>query len=235
MLKWIFLFSFPLFCDDFGGLAHQNRGCPLNSICSKEMGLKKALWDELLKNLPKDKILAVSKLEEFRKTSGVLLPVWTISTLQEEPDLIKWNSPCPQHQNPDNKLFQAEVFASDFSTLDKRRFLKEDALLKEADNSIISYKIPNKELPLFLNGKEMVFSMAFDGTYFYLGVDPSGKIRVLNSENLNYSTMDIDCPKDLVSKFDQFSKDLYSGYFCKNIYNSALKKYQTLLFGLTCI
>lgn len=235
MLKWILFFSLPLFGDDFGGLAHKNKGCPLNSICGQEMGLKKAQWDETLKSLPKETTLAAKKLEEFRKKNGLLLPVWTISNTQEEKDLIKWNSPCPQHQNPENNLFQAEVFAPNFASLDKNRFLEEEAFLLEENNKITPYKIPNKELPLFLIGKEMIFSMASEGVYFYLGVDPAGNIRVIDTKNTEFTPTDMECPKELISKIDQLSKGLYSGHFCKNIYNSSLKKYQTLLFGLTCV
>lgn len=235
MLKWILLFSLPLFADDFGGLAHENKGCPLNSICGTEMGVKKALWDDILKTLPKDNHLAVKTLEDFRKKNGLLLPVWTISNTLEEKDIIKWNSPCPQHQNPDNNFFQAEVFAPDFSSLDNKRFTQEEALLLEENNTIVSYRIPSKELPLFLNGKEMIFSMTSEGVYFYVAIDPSGKIRVIDTKNTEFNPLDIECPKELASKIDQLSKGLYSGHFCKNVYNFALKKYQPLLFGLTCV
>ncbi len=235
MFKWILFFSLPLFCDDFGGLGHKYQGCPLNSICAPEMGVKKKSWDEMFKTLPKDKKLAVKTLEDFRKKNGILLPVWTISSPDEEKDLIKWNSPCPQHQNPENKFFQAEVFTSNFSSLDNNRFLEEEALLLNENNSIISYKIPSKELPLYLNGEEMIFSMTSEGAYYYLGVDPTGQVRVLDTQNTEFSPTDAECPKDLITKFEQLSKGLYSGHFCRNIYNSSLKKYQTLLFGLTCV
>jgi hypothetical protein len=228
-------FTFSIFADDFGGLGHPNKGCPFNSICGKEMGIKKAAWDDLLKNLPKDKTSAVLKMEKFRKKNGLLIPIWMISNFQEENDLIKWSSPCPQHHKDENKFFQAEVFVSDFNQLDNKRFIEEVALLLNEDNSIITYKIPNKEIPLHLYGQEMIFSMTSEGVYYYLGVNPSGKIRTLDIKPLDFGPSDIDCPVILTNSFNQLPKGLYSGHFCKNIYNSIKKKYQTLLFGLTCV
>jgi hypothetical protein len=235
MFKLLIILSLSLIADDFGGFGHPNKGCPFNSICGKEMGLKKYQWDELLKSLPKEKSHAVKKLDNFRKKNGILVPVWTVSNPQEESDLIKWHSPCPQHQKEDNKYFQAEVFTSNFSKLDKNRFIEEEALLLKEDNSIVSYKIPNKELPLYLIGQEMIFSMTSEGTYYYLGVNPSGNLRVIDSSPMDFSVQDAECPKILINQFDQLTNGLYSGHFCKNIYNSLLKKYQTLLFGLTCV
>ncbi len=235
MIKLFLIFSFCLLADDFGGFGHPNKGCPLNSICGKEMGQRKAIWDDFLKNLPKDKKIAANKLDEFRKNNGILIPIWTVSNTLEENDLIKWSSPCPQHQKEDNKFFQAEVFTSDISKLDGKRFVEEVALLLNEDNSILSYKIPNKEVPIYLNGKEMIFTMTSEGYYYHLGVNPSGKLRVFDAKPSDFSPNEVECPKTLINQFNQIKNDLFSGHFCRSVYNSATNKYQTLLFGLTCV
>lgn len=223
-----------LWSDDFNGLAHHNRGCPINSICGKMMGEKKARWDDFLIHLPKNAKKATKLLEFYRKKNGILLPIWSISDNSEEQDLIKWNSPCPNHPKNDRQLYLSAAFITDFSLLDNSRFISEIALLLK-DHSVVTYPIPNREIPLYIEGKDMIFSISSEGSYFHIAIGPSGKIRVVSPAKTDYSFEDTQCPSILSNKFTQLNQGLYQGSFCRKIYNTLSKNYQVILFGLTCV
>jgi hypothetical protein len=80
-----------------------------------------------------------------------------------------------------------------------------------------------------------VFTQNYDGVYFRVAVSPSGHLRIFPDTAGPFETTDTTCPNELVREFKKLNKGLYSGHFCKNIYNVTLKKFQTLLLGLTCV
>lgn len=229
-----------------------NQECPENAICSKEMGQKRKRWLTFLKKIELEKTPSskAKKIEQYRKREGIPLGIWMKAkakgkgkgkTRGKEVDVISWDSFCPRHQREGQELYIGEVFAKDFKTLTPSTFLVVDSAykLKRTGNGVARYPIPRGETPSHISGTKLVFAQEYEGHYYFLKTGPQGATQVvlppsLSSQNLKESR-EIDCPKRLSGHFKKSKNHpLYQGHFCKAIWNTELKVYETMLFPWPC-
>ena len=74
---------------------HENPGCPLNSICHREMGKKRLKWRQELEHFKGDQ---GKLLEKIRQDQGIPFKVWAKSLDETDKNIIRWDSPCRNHR-----------------------------------------------------------------------------------------------------------------------------------------
>ena len=229
----LFFLLFPLLvmAETKIDLEHQNPGCPLNSICHMEMGKKRLKWREELEHFKGDQ---AKLLEKIRQEFGIPFKVWAKSLDETDKNIIRWDSPCRNHHKRDDKIYVAEVFTKNLNELNSPKIIGEKAFILK-NKQILSYPIPRKEYPLYMEGPDLIFSLFYDGIYFDLKISPEGGLSFLKTPLKKHVLEDITCPKQLINHFDKFNTDnFYIGYFCSAIYDTKSAQYRPLLVGLSC-
>ena len=210
---------------------HENPGCPLNSICHREMGKKRLKWRQELEHFKGDQ---GKLLEKIKQEQGIPFKVWAKSLDETDKNIIRWDSPCRNHHKREEKVYLAEVFTKNLKELNSPKIIGEKAFIL-SNNGILSYPIPRKEYPLYMEGPDLIFSLYYDGIYFDLKISPEGELGFLEKPIKKHELEDITCPKELINHFDKFNTDnFYIGYFCRAIYNTKSGQYRPLLVGLSC-
>lgn len=212
----------------------KNPGCPLNADCTKEQGLKRKLWSELLRSNPSD-----LSLSHYVKTHGT--PIKAFITNEElKTDFVLWNSQCSEHNQKDNTVFIGETFTKNLnkSFLQVGVYLPKVILLNKDNQKIKFIEIPISQgtFPSYSEGSSLYSNMDFDGFYYGLVTHENGSIKVRNAESFNKFPQPIDCPddfKDLIEK--QKNSDKMTIYHsCRNIWDKKLQTYRAALFSHFC-
>ncbi|TDJ08831.1 MAG: hypothetical protein E2O68_01360 [Deltaproteobacteria bacterium] len=210
---------------------HENPGCPINSVCYTNMGKKRLKWREEFEHFKGNQ---AKLLEKIRQDLGIPFKVWAKSLDETDKDIIRWDSPCRNHHKRDDKIYLAEVFTKDLKELNSPKIISEQAFIIK-NNKILSYPIPRKEYPIYMDGPDLIFSLFYDGVYFDLKISPGGALGFLESPAKKLELEDIACPKELTEHFAKFNTDgFYIGYFCRAIYDTKGRTFHPLLIGLSC-
>lgn len=224
-------------------LDHPFKGCPTNSLCSKEMGSRRMKWLKAIRS-PKPQVA-----EAFRKAYGMPLKIWTRDKVLKDPALITWDSFCSKHNpkpssegliNTDQKIYISEIFAKNLSHVgplykEPSQIMMNRLYLLE-DKKVVSYLIPRSEAPLFIDKKKLYFTIEEEGSYFGLTISPSGSLKVIATSLPKNFPDEIKCPEALAKAFQEGIKNqkLYEGYFCKALWDRSKKTYTTMAIGWSC-
>jgi hypothetical protein len=224
-------------------LDHPFKGCPTNSLCSETMGSKRKGWLKAIRS-PKPSVA-----NTFLKTHGMPVKIWSRDKVLKDPALITWDSFCSKHNpkpssegliNTDQKIYISEIFAKNLSSIEK--LYKEDSqimmnrLYLLDKKKVVSYLIPRSEAPLFIDNKDLYFTIEEEGSYFGLTISPSGSLKVIATSLPKNFPDEIKCPEALSKAFQAgiTNKELYEGYFCKALWDRSKKAYTTVAIGWSC-
>jgi hypothetical protein len=231
-MKFLLLILTPLLLSNKPQF-HKNPGCPMNSICSKAMGLKNRQWQALRDSLKKDFKDQTKALKQFQKKVGVPFKLWAMAQRDEIPDMIKWDSPCKNHQG-NSKIYQGHIFAKNLKNISPH-FIIEQALVLKGDK-VISYPIPLKEHPLYLEGENLTFSLYYEGIYYYLATSPNGDLFHPENYFQDVPLRSVKCPDLLVNHFRQKNKNhFYTTYLCYQIKEVKQNTSFPILVGISCL
>lgn len=218
------------FSQDYSIVDHSILGCPTNSICNKELGEKNLKWNIVLQS-KKNKIL--TKMKTFNRSFGLPVKVWAT---KESPLAIQWDSRCQNHRIPNPKILESVIFVKHLDELNKNRDFYTPKVLVLRNKKIIVYPTMANETPLFIKNNKLAFNREQSGNYFSMLVSKQGKITTSTPIRTNNLPQEVACSKELVSAFKTVNRPekLYKSHYCKALWNSKRKKYETVIFGWSC-
>ena len=178
-------------------------GCPDNALCSKEAGLLRQNWKQLLMQNPKHP-KGLSRLEAFRRTKGIPLDVW--SPKGKKPPLgTHYDSPCS-----DSPWMLSEIFAPTLGRLPSMALPRRGYLLRGKD-AIQAWLLPRGDVPLYEKQQRLYYNRNFEGEYYGISIGSGGDVRMEKVQkplNPYDFPKTVACPQKLL---DHFAKKNHSG------------------------
>lgn len=207
---------------------HAYEGCPTNSECTKELGIKRKSWSDLLQ-----KHSSLSDLKALTQKYGHPFKVWFEPKKVDNSKLISWNSPCDIHNKEEQIIRTGEYFLkSHLKTSEAILFHK---VYFEKGNEVIEYIIPRDESPLYKDGNDLIFLLEEKGRFYGLKVTAQNDFSLIKSPATKVFSETVSCPKKLSDYFKKnASKELYSFFNCKALWNVKTKKLETFIVGKAC-
>lgn len=225
--------SQPLGIESFKDIEHKNKGCPINSECSKDSGKLMAAWDKIFIHESSQKRLEL--MREFRKENGLPFEFLAKKEVKEKFDPILFNSRCKHHnpKNPHNNTYQGIMFF--------KKIPLEDGLLKfdkivlfEKDKKRI-YIVPYQDRPHFMKDDRLFFLKDYDDYFYQISLTDKGNYNI---ENLNISVFskadskkvkEVPCPENKEDKPDR-----YSSTYCQQIWDMDTNEMKTIQVFWSC-
>lgn len=213
--------------DSFEKFKHEIKGCPENSICTKEFGKK---YLSFQKNLKKKKF-------ESLKNSGIPLEVWGQNLKNPSKDYVYWESRCEHHRNSKNKIYSVEILAKSFSDLKKHSALSSRLIGTYLNDQAIIYPIVQKSIPFLSKGGNIYLTQERDGYYYTLSISPGGSFSILPNFESDKFAQRVNCSKKLIALYhNRIQKnETYQTYKCYNVWNADLKADQEFIVGQACL
>lgn len=216
-------------------LAHENEGCPENSICSKSAGLVMKRWDLFLKSL-KSSARPAPKIEAYRKKRGLPVTFLTKKDASIGIDPIFFNSRCPHHNPKDDPSARA---------LKGIQFFKNDPqsssiLLSPArlftESGALDFSLPYEEAPIMIENGRLIVPRDHENIYYHLSIGPKGDWKVVSPSSSGLKkalqeSQETACPK---SDGPLPQEGLYLKNYCRKIWNADKKKAQTIKLAWAC-
>tara|TARA_R110002072_G_scaffold64203_4_gene159586 strand:- start:25164 stop:25940 length:777 start_codon:yes stop_codon:yes gene_type:complete len=214
-------------------LDHINKGCPNNSQCSKETGLKMQRWSKALRESKK---LGIRRLTNTAKKVGIPFDLWSRAKTSKELKVITWDSSCPNHNLPDQQIFSATIFVKDIKDLMKFDDLVAPTLLLLKNKKIQQHYIPRDASPMFYDNGTIHYLMGNQGDYYGMKISSKGIISVNSIQKVSEYPQSKSCHPALMKKWKQTKapKNLYKDVSCSSIWDAQAKKYIPILYGWTC-
>lgn len=218
--------------ESFDVLLHENKGCPINSYCSKSSGKKLKTWEDLIENITeKNKI---SKLKSYQKKHGFPLQFLTTEKAKEKLDPIMWKSRCDLHnpRNPNSRISRALSF---FKKIPNSELTKFVPVRVYDGGSKVDYKMPYQDQVNFLKDGKIVLLKEYDDFFYQIAIDPKGEITVVNhSYQLINLAMDkkvaeTKCPAPL--KIDE---TFFAKSYCQKILDLDTNDLKIIQYAWSC-
>ncbi len=235
--------SFLIAKDNFSPfmLDHEYEGCPTNSICTKEFGVIRTNWKKIIsqKSSANNRVLHANN---FKKKSGIPLGIWTTEKELKNSHTATWDSPCRQHsKSAENmQIYQASSIIKNFNDLGVIPGTLSDRGMVKYSNST-DYQlffVPRREVPAYLDNSGLIFLMEDDGDYYAIKIKSSGDFDIVEFDKKHPAPEETLCAEELKKNFlakNSPPANLYSEYFCKNIWNINTKAYVPIILGWSCL
>lgn len=216
---------------------HLYKGCPTNALCSKETG---ETLDQL-KNLLSKKY-TLNELNQFKQKWGMPFEVWGLtSELKiQKTDAYHWQSQCQGHNLEGMKIYQSGLLIKNINDLTKlessNQIQVRKGLLFNNPKSIVPIVIQRADAPLYFENQRPVFVQEFEGLFYGMRIEKNGDITLIDQSRPDKMPEVVSCPKELVQEYrnQKYPGNLYSGFYCQNIYDISTKKSMTLLIPRGC-
>lgn len=204
-------------------------GCPINTSCNEELGYKRSEWNKLISEQKYNK-----RIKTFIKKQGIPFNYFT-NTSKANPKAITWDSHCPNHNKENHKVSIAQSFIDNLNSLPKEAIQAQFYVLEKKSNKLKAYSYSQGSFPSFITDKYTYSNIELDGNYYALKVYLNGKLNVEAPEYFDKFPKTIKCSEQLNQLIQkQDIPELYSHFYCRQIWNSKVKSYQSAVFGKTC-
>jgi hypothetical protein len=210
-------------------------GCPENSICKKETGVNRSEWLLILKKLEQNKITEKIANQFLLQSNGFPIPMWASEEAIKKPFTVLWDSPCKQHKILNNKTYIAISFIK--KLLPKNNILFHSPAILNDDKKIPHpLMVIRGDAPLYIINDSLYYTQDDDGHYYGLLISPQGNISITKTISDSHFPREVSCSKEQVEMFSREipSPNFFQGYYCKEIWNTKTKYYQSILIGWSC-
>lgn len=207
-------------------LEHENLGCPNNTTCSKELGLK---YNEFIKALSRarGKNNFTSYLNNLSLKDGFPFK-FLYKGILDEKKYITWDSRCDFHKK---KLKEESIFVgmSFFKKLEN----KEGRIFTQSKFKNENFTLPLETYPLAIKNKELIVPMDINDVYFYLSIKANGEFSVidLTQDEVNKALN----AKETATCIEENSNEYFSKSFCESLYNFDTKSTEVVTNTWTCL
>lgn len=218
-------------------LKPENPGCPENSHCSKELGIKR---DAFISEVKKINIESEDKINSrLIKNTQYPITVWSIEDQKTNNlPVIFWNSPCKQHNPPNQKILIAEIFMKDLSRISAKN--QDNIIFNKIfyfENKKWNYAFaPRGDAPLMIVNNKFYYIREEEGNYFGLLVSKNGELSITKTKQVSQFPKELECKKEMIEEFYKEAPTLnfFKGQFCKEIWNQDKKIYEPIMLGWSC-
>lgn len=213
---------------------HQNIGCPSNSKCSKKTGIIRQQWISIAKEKNKHPL---RKLQSFASSYGLPISLWGKSTAEKNQDFIIWDSPCANHNNDKLENFLiVNVFSKNLQKLKSFKDLVIPHSVLKSGKDLQTLPVLRGDAPIALRGNILYYVKEVEGLYYGLELKSSGELRVVSVPKVKNYPYEVTCSKEILERMKLLQKheNLYTGIYCKNIWNINTSSYNTMAFGWSC-
>lgn len=213
-------------------MEHKNKGCPINSDCSKQMGKRIQKWEKLLAKSDRKNFNKL--LKDYLKTDG--LPILFLTTKESKIalDPVLHSSRCKQHnpKNPNNNIMKGMAF---FKSAPKSKHVTFTSVRVYDEDQKRDYYIPYQDQVILMKNNELIVLKDYDDTYFQMGVSPTGAYAI---HNLSYNVIqkalekkikETKCPEKMKVNTPYFSKN-----YCQKIYDLDTNTLKTIQYSWSC-
>jgi hypothetical protein len=210
-------------------------GCPENALCPKETGAHRLEWLDILTKFEQKKLSEKEVNKQIQLKLGLPIPLWATEEATKKPLAMLWNSPCKQHNIPTNKTYIAVTFLKNL--LPKNNILfHSPAILLDIQNRPHSIMVLRGDAPLFIVNDSLYYTQDDEGHFYGLLVSPQGQLSISKVLFDSHYPREITCSKEQIEMFNREtpSPNFFQGYYCKEIWNTKSKTYQSLLVGWSC-
>jgi hypothetical protein len=228
-----FIVSSTLFASESNPLDFP--GCPENSYCSKGTGEHRSEWLNILTKFTDKKISEKEANLLIQQKSGIPIQVWGTEEARKKPLTVLWDSPCKQHKIPTSKAYIGIAFLKKLMPKNSVLFHPPAVLL---DEKKVPHVIPvlRGDSPLFIVNDSLYYTQDDEGHYYGLLISPSGNLSITQTFSDSHYPREVACTKQQIDLFTREipSPNFFQGYYCKEIFNTKTKYYQTILTGWSC-
>jgi hypothetical protein len=218
---------------------HIYKGCPTNSVCNQKNGKILENFATALKSPAKNHL---ATLEKFRLAHGIPLDIWSLPKASEtkNEEIVRWDSPCRQHNQEGNKIEIGFIFAPDFKSkvleLESQGLIALRRAYLETPKETKTYIIPRGDPPIFIRNEKLNFTLDLDGAYYAFEISSDGNLQITTPKKPRHYPQKVSCPSTLIERFkkDKVPNDLYLDHYCQAIWDEGLERFQTLLLGWSC-
>jgi hypothetical protein len=211
---------------------HQNKGCPINSHCSKNSGLKRMKWETLIEKItPKNH---VERLNKFLKSDG--LPIQFLAKTKEKFtfDPILWNSRCDFHnpKNPNNDVLRGESFLKSLSSPNEKIFTPVQVY---NGTEKTTYHLPYQDQLILIKNNKLLILKEYDDFYYQISIGPDGSIEVVNHPMtlikmaLTRKVSEFKCPTVM-----NYDKRYFSKAYCQKVLDLDTNDLKIVQFAWSC-
>jgi hypothetical protein len=241
-MKAIFLIIFIIFKTQANEVNKiEFDGCPENSFCSKEAGLYRLYWINLLKSFESNKINESTLNNLVKSKVGIPLTTWSKmdkTSLDKKNDLISWDSPCKQHSSATAKYFISEFYTKNINPkniINNPEIIFSNTVIKNKDNIMTRY-LPRGDAPIAIINEELYYPKEEEGHFYGLFISKEGSLRIGKTQKIKLFPKEVDCPKEMIEEFYRHTPNLnfFKGHFCKEIWNQKTSESIILLSGWSC-
>lgn len=233
------LFTSSLFAQDANTIEeklrlyeHENKGCPINSLCSKKSGALMLEWERILE-LENDKSRKKSK-SLFFKNNGVPIHFLSKKSVSEKNDIILSASRCRVHnpKNPYNTLYKGTTFTTSIPVTDGMIF---DPIVLLDEKKKVRYRVPYEGKPLFIKSGRLFFLEEFEDSFYQISIDQKGSIQLedlpqrLFSQAQSKRISESPCPERKQDK-----EDHYHATYCQKIWDIDTNKMKSIQVFWSC-
>lgn len=211
---------------------HENKGCPINSICSEKNGARMLEWERILEKSP-----GPTKIEDKKKffeNNGVPIHFLSKKSLSESQDVILSASRCRIHnpKNPFNALYKGTIFSNKIPSVDGMYF---DEIHVFKDKEPITYNVAHEGKPYFIKDKRLFFLEDFEDNFYQISIGMKGDIKLedlpqrLFGQSQSKRINDVPCPESKKAK-----EDRYNSTYCQKIWNIDTNEMVTIQTYWSC-
>lgn len=220
--KLLLLITLPAYANNLPPhiIDHKLPGCPTNSECNSKQGRLFLSWNK--------KLQSKKPLMKVKNQMGIPLKAWAMK--ERSPNYIHWDSECSKIRK--NKIYPAQVFVKKLKNSKGQEFYFPKTYLSSGK----SFLIPRGETPIAMKGDLLHFNIESEGNYFSMQLSSDGQINFDHPSPPKNFPQTISCPKILTEEFEKnFAfNNIYTGVFCKAIWDIKSKSYISAIFGKTC-
>lgn len=210
-------------------LIHENKGCPENSICSKENGKKILYWEQNINETNINKM--TMSAEKLRKQIGIPVQFLTTKESKKSIDPILWNSRCSGHNPKDKNLtiYKAIKFFRNNPKSNQVNLVP--VTLKNNFNT--QYEIPYGAQALLIKDKKIFFVHEFQDVLMHMSVSTKGKWKaeIIPSKLLTKARQE---KENTQCKLAHKPNKFFSTSYCLTIWNEDIKGLSTIEQSWSC-
>lgn len=215
-------------------LDHINPGCPDESICSKETGIKASIWKENLRNYLQNHLSEKELNNILTQKEAFPVNIWAdAEAIKSNLNLALWRSPCKQHQDKNNPIDIGEIYLKSIKNIPHIIYSK---IIYNNTKEIKAIALPRGDAPIAIFNDHFYYTKDDDGLFYGLLISQNGELKISKTKSIKKYPREVSCPKEMSELFlkEAPSLNFYKGSFCKEIWNNDKNAYETILVGWSC-
>ena len=197
----------------------------MNSLCSKKSGQIFKQWQ----NATREK--SPAKLNLLLTKHEAPFEVWAKSSKAQTDNSILWNSSCPEHKG--KNIFMGKLFVTSLKDLSDNYFT--DFVTRKIGATYVTTLAPRGESPTYLSNHKTFFTLSEMNSTYELSIDQNLHLTFEPSSTEFHPSYTTTCPKEMLKAGTKIKTvGIPLTHYCRSIWNSSIKDYETIMVSSYC-